>query len=171
MHRLVDEYNEDVTFLVLGMVKNQIEPAHIQFRDSLFAEDFLDPEDIVGSQQRRNLVPRRKIRAYIARVGDASGNPHREIEVAEAIGSAYSGFVHGAAPHVLDMYGGDPPRFHLNGMSNTPRRQQHLRDAWNYVYRTLLSFEAVAHAFEARQVVENVRGATEEFRRRSGRAS
>ena len=28
---------------------------------------------------------------------------------------AYSGFIHAASPHIMDMCGGVPPRFDING--------------------------------------------------------
>jgi hypothetical protein len=47
----------------------------------------------------------------------------------------------------MDMVGGNPPRFHLEGMQGTRRIPEHARDAWNYFYRGLLAVTAVAKAF------------------------
>ena len=38
----------------------------------------------------------------------------------------YSNYVHSRYPEVMDLYGGGPPRFHLRGMSNTPKDAENL---------------------------------------------
>jgi len=113
-------------------------------------------------------IPRRKIRAYIAHTA-AFADPHTEIELAETIGKMYSGFVHGAAPFILDLYGGWPARFHLNGMVGTPRIDEHLRDSWNYYYRSLLSFIGAAKAFGDAELLRLLQGSVADFERLSGK--
>lgn len=169
MHRLIDELNEDVIFLVLAETNDVVTPLHKRFLESFFAEEFDDPADIVGSRRDRHIVPRRKIRAYIARMTAATEDPHREIETAETIGKMYSGFVHGAAPFILDLYGGRPAKFHLSGMLDTPRIEEHVSDSWNYYYRSLLSFVGAAKAFGDAELLEFVKASIAEFERRSQR--
>ena len=48
---------------------------------------------------------------------------------------------------IMDMYGGNPPHFHIQGMCNTPRVAGCARDAENYVYRGLMATIMVAEAF------------------------
>ena len=40
----------------------------------------------------------------------------------------YSGYVHAASPHIMEMYGGNPARFHVRGMHGTPRQDEHRDD-------------------------------------------
>jgi len=54
--------------------------------------------------------------------------------------------VHGAAPQIMDLYGGTPPHFSINGMLGTTRIEEHTDDLWNYMYRTLISHVLVAKA-------------------------
>jgi hypothetical protein len=62
-------------------------------------------------------------------------------EVSTPTGSGtYSGFVHGASPHIMDMYGGTPPHYQLRGMLGTARVNEHAADLWNCVYRSIGSF-------------------------------
>jgi hypothetical protein len=122
MHRMIDELNDDVWFLALALIRENWTPHHDQLMSSFFAEEFTDAADIVSTRKARNLVSRRKVRAYIANAGGIP-DPHRDISVSETLGGMYSGFVHAAAQHILTIYGGAPPRFHLAGMLGTPLMQ------------------------------------------------
>jgi hypothetical protein len=57
-------------------------------------------------------------------------------------------FVHAASTHVMDMYGGIPPKFHISGMLGTPRIQEFVENAWDYFYRGLISIMMVALSFK-----------------------
>ena len=47
----------------------------------------------------------------------------------------YSGHVHGASVYIMDMYCGDPPHFHTNGISDEAREFAHARNLYNYTLR------------------------------------
>ena len=74
-------------------------------------------------------------------------NTSQALAAGESIGTAYSGYVHAASENIMDMYGGDPPHFHLTGMRGTPRISAFARDAENYIYRGLMATIATAKAF------------------------
>jgi hypothetical protein len=168
MHRLIDETNEDIWFLALGLIKGSPTPQHAQFLEAFYAEEFADAKDVVASRNSRNLVPRRKIRAFIARAGE-SKNPHRDAAVSESIGSMYSGFVHGAAQHILVCFGGEPPRFHLNGLLGTPLIEEHEEDGWNYAFRTLQAHQLAALTLQDEQLAHELGDAVQAFQRSTGR--
>jgi hypothetical protein len=100
------------------------------------------------------MIPRKKIIAYIANVKGIPLDPSRSIELSRTIRHAYSGFVHGASPHIMDLYGGNPPHFHTTGMLGTPRMEEYADDLLNYVYRTFLSHKFVAEVFGADKIIE-----------------
>jgi hypothetical protein len=135
MQRALDETGEDIWFLSLGIIRNDITPLHTEFLDYFYAEEFTDPSDVVGSHKSRGMVRREKIRAYIDR---DIGTP-QEVARAKAVGKvltkAYSGFIHAASPHIMDMYGGLPPRFDVNGEFKSFRYAEFKRDASNYFLR------------------------------------
>ncbi|NQV47437.1 MAG: hypothetical protein HQ504_06595 [Rhodospirillaceae bacterium] len=114
------------------------------------------------------MIPRKKIRAYLARMGAASKNPSREVEVSRTINKAYSGFIHAASPHIMDMYGGDPPKFHLFGMLGSPLIEEYAADLWNYFYRAQLSFIGAAKAFRDKDLVDLLYSHVESFEKASG---
>lgn len=92
------------------------------------------------------MIKRKKIRAYIARSPLGAGDPSGHISAARTVSKAYSGFVHAASSHIMDMYGGFPPRFHTSGMLGTARKPEHRQDIINYYYRGLTAFVAAARA-------------------------
>ena len=58
-----------------------------------------------------------------------------------------SGYVHGASPHLMEMVGGNPPRFHMNGMPGTPGERSHREEFWRYLHRSIMLFSTVAYSF------------------------
>jgi hypothetical protein len=145
LQRAVDEIEEDVWFLSLGVINNDITPRHTEFLKYFYAEEFTDPADIMGSHESRGMVKRDKIRAYIHQgYGPDQG---RANAVGKILTKAYSGFIHAASPHIMDMCGGMPTRFDVSGESRILRGPEHERDALNYFYRAVLAMAVAAMAF------------------------
>jgi len=160
IHRMLDELQEDISFLSLARLDDGITDLHQRYIDAFYEEEFDVPENALASTQKRPSIPRQKIRAYLAMKMAAIGisNPCRGAELMRTLSKTYSGFVHGASPQVMNMYGGFPPRFHISGMLGTPHEQAHRRDLWNYFYRGLLSFNEVALVFEDLKLLKSIRG-------------
>lgn len=145
IQRTLDEIGEDIFFLAMGLQEG-MEPLHDQLLRAFWAEEFDQPGDALQSTQKRSSPLRRKIHAYLARLGGPDRDRSTAQEVNRTISKAYSGYVHAAAPHIMDLYGGEPPHFHVSGMRGTPRLSEHIEDAKNYFYRGLLSVIIVARA-------------------------
>ena len=154
LHRAVDETNEDILFLVYAVTNDTITELHERFLDAFWEEEFDESGTAIDSKQKRPMIPRKKIRAYLANIEGVALDPNRSIEISKTISKAYSGFVHGASPQIMDMYGGKPPHFHTNGMLGTSRMKESADDLWNYMYRTFLSHILVAKALGAEKHVE-----------------
>lgn len=169
LQRMLDEFQEDVTFLAYAVFNNDLTDLHRRYLEAFYEEEFDKPEDPVGSTQKRPMVPRDKIRAYIARIEGSGLDPSRGVAVTQTISKAYSGFVHGASPQIMEMYGGDPPRFHVSGMRGTSRFSEHQHDLWNYFYRGICSFGFAAKAFGDDALFSSIQRYRDEFAKRSGR--
>ena len=143
LKRVLDETQQDIFFILSGLR----DPTDLdrEFLDAFYEEEF-DAETAVASTQKRKMIPRRKIRArnakVISEVPGASADPRTVAEVDRTIYSAQSGYVHGASPHLMDMYGGEPPsfRFHMDGIPGTRMQQVCGEEFWHYVYRSLMVF-------------------------------
>ncbi|WP_124704691.1 hypothetical protein [Sulfuriferula multivorans] len=168
LHRVIDETNEDVLFLVYAVTNDKITPLHERYLASFWEEEFDESGNPVKSEQKREMVSRKKIRAYIASVEGAPLNPSCRIELSRTLSKAYSGFIHGASPHIMDSYGGNPPHFHTQGMLGTPRIDEHTRDLWNYMYRSFLSHILVAKALGAEKHVDILTRHKERFELNAG---
>lgn len=166
LQRILDEINEDITFLAFGVIRGDVTPLHQSYLDAFFEEEF-DADTALASTQKRAMIPRRKIHAYLARI-DSGLDSSTAIGLARTVSKTYSGYVHAASPQVMDMYGGSPPRFHVRGMRGTPRHHEHSADLWNYFYRGILSFGFVAKAFGDEKLFDSIRDFSQEFMRQSG---
>ena len=146
LQRAIDETNEDIMFLVYAVTNDKVTELHRKFLDAFWVEEIDESGTMMESRQNRPMIPRKKIQAYLARIEGVTIDPNRQQDSAKTIFKAYSGYVHGASPHLMDMYGGNPPHFHTKGMLGTPRIEEHADDLWNYAYRSFISHIAVAKA-------------------------
>jgi len=154
LQRIINEINEDILFLVYAITNDKITDLHQRYLEAFWEEEVDESGNMIDSKQKRPMIPRKKIRAYIAKVESTDLEPSRGIELSRTISKAYSGFVHGASPHIMDMYGGKSPHFHTKGMLGTPRIEENTEDLWNYMYRTFLSHIGVAKALGSEKHVE-----------------
>lgn len=153
LHRVIDETNEDIIFLVYAVTNDSITDLHKRFLEAFWEEEIDESGTLIESKQKRPMIPRKKIRAYIARVAENILDPSRSIELGRTLSSTYSGYVHGASPQLMDMYGGHPPHFYTKGLLGTPRIDEHSWDLWNYMYRSFVSHILVAKALGAEEHV------------------
>ena len=84
------------------------------------------------------------------------------------LSKAMSGFVHGAYPHVMDLYGGNPPHFHLNGMLGTPIHDSCIGQARHYYYRGIQALLLLSQAFQNEAVEAELQQLRKDFEVRTG---
>ena len=145
LQRVLDEILDDIMFLTLGVISNQLTPLHKKYLEAFFEEEF-DDEDPIKSTQKRPMILRRKIHAYNSRAMGTEKPQSQVREVLRTISKAYSGYVHAASPHIMEMCVGDPPRFLMRGMANTRRQDDSRKDLWNYFYRGTMACGLAAMA-------------------------
>jgi hypothetical protein len=152
--RMIDEADQDALFMSVPAGENdQPSPNQLRFFKEFFQEEFTGA-DLVESQQSRDRVPREKVRAAISRLYQGPTNdPSREILVGRTLSGAFSGFVHGAYVHVMELFGGSPGRYQTRGQLETVRIRECLGNHVNHLYRSLLTAEQVAHRAEREDVV------------------
>jgi len=167
VQRMLDEFHEDIWFLAFGIINKDITSVHQEYLDAFYKEEF-DPA--TGKPfLDRPMLRRQKVRAYLARLPQQASDPSTAVMQSHAIHSAYSGYVHGASPQIMDMYGGNPPRFYIHGMAGTPRHELHRYDLYNPFFRAILSFAIVAKAFGDEEMFQDLSAYHLEFDKLSGR--
>lgn len=168
LHRILDELQEDVRFIAYGLINDRLTELHQRYLKAFYEEEFDNPDNPTRSTQKRPMVDRKKIRAYLASMEERALNPSDGVALSRTIYKTYSGFVHGASPQIMDMYVGYPPKFHVSGMLGTSRMDEHRRDLWNYFYRGILAFGFAAKAFRDESLFADILRYRDEFERRSG---
>jgi hypothetical protein len=167
VHRMLDEFHEDIWFLAFGIINNDITPLHQEYLDVFYKEEF----DLATGEPflDRPMLRRQKIRAYLARLPQQANDPSTAVTQSHTIHSTYSGYVHGASPQIMDMYGENPLRFHIHGMAGTIRHEYHCYDLYNPFFRAILSFAITAKAFGEDKLFATLSAFHIEFDRLSGR--
>lgn len=144
--RMLDEYGDDIVFLGQALVTGDVTPLHTEYLISFFQEEFEAPDDPLGSEQKRSMVSRKKIHAALTRTPGFALNASDGQNLSRTLSQAMSGYVHAAASHVLDMYTGFPPRFHLTGMLGTPIQEAVQRQVFTQFHRgiCIIGYAAIA---------------------------
>lgn len=169
LHRAIDETHEDIVFLTCAVTNDTVTELHQRYLEAFWQEQFEHGDNGELETNSRPMIPRKKIRAYIFRTLGGGGDLSTANKSGYTIYSGFSGFVHGAAPHIMDLYGGSPPRFHTQGVKGTPREEEYRYDYWNYIYRGLLSCIFAAKAFGAADLVSDLEELTNQFMKETGR--
>ena len=164
LQRMLDELNEDIFFLAHGVIFDNTTDLHQKYLAAFYEEEFDNPDSAIESTQKRPMVPRQKIRAYLSQVEGFSS----QVEALRSVYKAYSGFVHGASPHIMDMYLGSPPRWHLRGMLGTSRADDHRRDLRNVFYRSIGAFCLAAKSFGDEKLFGRIQQHMREFEAAAG---
>jgi len=145
--RMIDEASEDIHFMERQLGEDGQPSQHqLKFFEEFFQEEF-SGTDLVESHNSRVRVPRQKVRAAISKLGAGvvELDPSTEVKVTGVLSGTFSGFVHGAYVHLMELFGGPFLQFHTRGMLGTPRMQECLGNQVHYVYRSLLAVEAVGY--------------------------
>jgi len=157
LFRTLDEFHEDIIFLALPIVCGiEATDTHKKYLEQFFQEELDNPENAILSTQKREPIPRKKIRAVIASSEKNPLNPYDSQELSRTISQAYSGYVHGASCHICEMILGEHLRYHLSGMPGTYRQREFIYNYWDYAYRGLITTVLAAKVFGDGEVVDKV---------------
>lgn len=156
LFRTIDEIREDIFFLATAETNRARTDRHTQYLEAFYAEAaFSRPEGSLDIP-KPNLVPRKKVRAHAINVLGEDLNPSKALAAGESLSTVFSGYIHAASENIMNMYGGYPPHFHIEGMLGTPRVTECIRATENYVYRGLLVTIIVAKAFGDAPLVDEL---------------
>jgi hypothetical protein len=164
IQRVLDEVTEDIYFLAASITNGQPTERHQRYLRAFWEEQFPDPDNTMARQSKPDSIPRSKIAGYVhSTLLGPEANNSQISDASHNVSSTYSGFIHARAAHVMDLYGGEPPQFHLRGMLGTPRMEDSVHDVWNYFYRGLMAGTVVAKAFGDADLVGQLFESIERF--------
>lgn len=155
--------------MCFGLIFRELTDLHKEYLAAFYEEEFDNPDSAIASTQKRPMILRKKIRAFISIDRGTGYDQSSTLEVGRTINRTYSGYVHGASPQLMELYYGDPPYFHLAGGTDSPFYEYHTDDLLNYFYRAILSFAFAAKAFGEDELFQKIRNYSGEFAIASGR--
>ncbi|MFZ5930612.1 MAG: hypothetical protein ACOY15_05290 [Pseudomonadota bacterium] len=137
--RCMDEAFEDALLFTVppgenGELSRIQQTALDEFYQEEFEDYFAAGPDLKNIKRHR--TPREKIRKEID-----SGAPEQIPALKDTvtmIHKTFSGYVHGAYPHIMELYGGNPARYHIRGMRETPRVIEAKDQLTMNIYRGIL---------------------------------
>lgn len=156
LFRTLDEIHEDISFLASAETNGARTERHTQYLEAFYAEPVRSRPEGSLRVAKPSLVPRKKVRAQTMHVLGKGVNVSQALDASEGVSAAFSGYVHAASEHIMEMYGGIPPHFHVEGMPGTPRIATFAWHAENYVYRGLMATTMAAKAFGDKPLVDGL---------------
>lgn len=144
IQRTLDEISEDIDFLAVARAAGGAGDLQEKFMDAFFDAELPDPRNPKKRIAKPAMVPRRKIRAWMNSQSTAPLNPSDLNNLAENSSTAYSKYIHASANTCLELYQGNPPRLHTEGLKGTHFTAVYETDAKNYFYRGLIAIGTVA---------------------------
>jgi len=166
--RLIDDYCNEIIFLLVPQDGEKCSTDQMRFLEDFFQEELDRPYYPLASTQKRFNVPIRKIHSTCAKLSKDEANPSDAQEILRTIHQAFSGYVHGAYPHIMEMYGGYPPCFHMSGMLGTPRIIEWRNQLQGYVYRTIMVSILVARKLCSAELETAIKELMREFEQKIG---
>jgi hypothetical protein len=145
LQRSIADFEQDATFLALALICADMTDLHSRFLKSFWEEE-PSYEDYLADQKNKDEISRSKIQSYIARSINDGTPDHQHIATSKYLSRTYSGYVHGAAPHLMDMYNPDSRKFDVSGMANKHLLSSHGIDFENYLFRGVCLMAIVAKA-------------------------
>jgi len=142
--RMSDDFFHEIIFFIKPLEEET--PSNDQRRmfEDFFREEFENPDAPLGTVKDRDNVPRRKINAAFGLIAKEELNPYDAQHLASTVHKAFSGYVHGAYPHIMEMYDGNPPHFHMSGMLGTVRITEWEDQLVTHVYQAIMATEIIS---------------------------
>ena len=145
IQRAIEETNEDIMFITVNITESNKSARFESHLSEFWKEDYEDPNAPVKTRIPR-AFNRRGISAFLNRLF-GQPNPSHADDAHNAVYTMYSGFTHGAAPHIMELYQPDKQAFLTRGLLGTNRQLDYVFDASNSIYRSFLSAGALAKGF------------------------
>lgn len=161
--RIADDCSSDILFMLLPANGDKPSQDQDRFFEEFYQEEFDDPARPLGANNKRDVVPRKSVFSAFARLVQAHLNPSDAQSAMATIHKAFSGFVHGAYPHIMELYGGQPPKYHMSGMAGTPKEAEARKQLIAEIYRAIMVSELVSRKLGMEDVRLSIRALLQEY--------
>jgi hypothetical protein len=166
---MADDFCNEILFLLQPQGDNgTLSNKQIQFLETFFQEEFDKSTDPLRSTQKRRTIAVKQIHATFGKLAAGELNPSDAQELARTTHQAFSGYVHGAYPHIMEMCGSNPPRFHVSGMLGTPRVNEWQGQLVGYVQRLIIASVFVVPKLGVTDLEKPLRALLEKYEKATG---
>lgn len=168
LFRTIDDYLHEMLFILENAESKVPDKHQSKFMEDFFREEFHNPRNPLLNETRRETVPKRTIWASVARQMGPMVNPSDLQKMFQVTNDALSGYVHGAYPHIMEIYGGTPPSFHVAGMHAEPRIRTCIGQIEIYTQRAITTFEMFAKSMGSAELTQYLRKTRDYFEKETG---
>lgn len=161
--RTLDDFIHEINFILENAESGTFDKHQKNFIKDFFQEEFENQNNPLLNKMRRETVPKKKIWASAARQMGSYVNPSDLQKMLQVTNDGLSGYVHGAYPHIMEMYGGNPTKFHMAGMHAAPRIHMCIDQIEVYTHRTIITFEGFAKSLGSKELLEYLHETREYF--------
>jgi hypothetical protein len=163
LQRSLEETSEDVTCLCIALRLDDQSDVPRKLVEGFFSEQAGEIFCPGPRRKRPPNVKRPEVRDYLNRSIGFAVEDQDPGKVLYALGSGYA---HGAAAYVMEMYYGRDPAWHLAGQLDSPLYADHAQDIWHYAFRALAAVTFACRALGDEELFARLLPFMEEVRQR-----
>ncbi len=115
-----------------------------KFLKAFFEEEFSNFEKPLSGPRKRATTSKRKLHASYSRLASEVMNPSDAALIVDSVSTAFSGYIHGAYPHLMEMYGGKPSQYHLHKLPASEYTESVNFQLSTYVYQSFVVLSLLA---------------------------
>ncbi len=160
--RTVDDFCDEVTFLVEGHAEGKPGNQAQRFIDHFFAETLISHRPDSGQVQGPDRVKRNKIRAGQSRFLQPENPSDVQVKVGK-VDRGFDSYVHGGYPTVMELYEGRSGSFSTTGVSGSSNVAAMRRQLAYYVSRALSVTGFGCYAMAFGDLGDQMKAANEKF--------
>jgi hypothetical protein len=161
--RTIVECTSYIELILHSLRDGQPGPKEQKFLDDFFA-DFLRNEtsDFKKPGVRQEDVHKSIDRHVDAIIGKSEfSDRYKDVSLKALLSNVYltySNYVHSRYPEIMDLYGGEPAKFHLHGMKGTPKDHENIETLKCFTESVSLTLRQMIQKFELRDNIRQVPG-------------
>ena len=154
VQRTLDDFFEDAIFLAMSCILDEISPKHQKYLKAFWEEE-PEYQAFSRSPKKKDEVARAEIQNYIVRVANGGKDDHLASTNSKYMSRIYSGYVHGAASALMDMYNPQTRSFEVSGITSSFLLEDHEHDFQNYLFRGVPLIRIAAQALGVTEVADD----------------
>lgn len=157
--RTLNDFQTEIEF-IHDAHTNKPNEKQKNFVDLFFAKEILSP-DLSTEKEKRPTVSRKHIRAGSVRSLQPLVEENRARRMQEHIDDAFSGYVHGEYPHIMELYEGNfitgKGKFRTKGMLGTPRINEFRWQLASCLMRANATLFLIALALDRKDLIGKIK--------------